>query len=166
MGSDQPLDQKITALGLAVPRVTPDQIDALLRKLSFHTYVIPGTTVTVAAAIDPTGSVVALGMASCDSSEEFRGPIGRGAAISKAKAIAADELWKLERWRLSKNIHQASSSGLLAGLGSYQHEGLAGDVSFVGDVASGFCVASLASPSSAPIGQQALAHHDGAPEKV
>lgn len=166
MGSDQALEQKITVLGLTAPRVTPDQIDALMRKLSYHTYVIPGTTTTIAAAMDSMGFVVALGMASCVSPANFREVLGRDMAISKAKAAAADELWKLEGYRLSKNIQQASSSGLLAGLGSYRPEELAGDVSFVGDVASGFCVASLASPSSSTLGQQAPAHHDGAPEKV
>lgn len=170
MGSDQTLEQKITALGLTAPRITPDQIDALMRKLSYHTYVIPGTTTTVAAAMDSTGFVVALGMAACISPANFREVLGRDMAIAKAKASAMDELWKLEGYRLSKNIQQASSSGLLAGLSAYQHEGLADDASFVGDVASGFCVAfdrlAIASLSTSTLGQQATTHHDGAAEKV
>lgn len=166
MGSDETLEQKITALGLNAPRVTPAQIDALVRKLNYHTYVIPGTTTTVAAAMDSTGFVVALGMSACVSLANFREVLGRDMAISKAKAAAVDELWKLEGYRLSKNVQQAASSGLLAGLGSYQHEGVAGDESFVGDVASGYCVALLASPSSATNDQSIVAHHDGAPGKI
>ncbi|WP_454869408.1 Gp49 family protein [Pseudomonas farris] len=163
MSSDQTLEQQITALGLTAPRVTLAQIEALTRSLSFHTYVIPGTTTTVAAAIDAAGFVVALGTSSCVSPANFHEKLGRDAAISKAKTLAADELWKLEGYRLSKNLNQACKAGLLAGLGAYVNEGLGGDQSFVGDVASGFCAELIA-----PAGRPALlrAHHDGAAEKV
>lgn len=152
MSNDQSLERQITALGLTAPRITLAQIEALTKGLSFHTYVIPGTTTTVAAAIDATGFVVALGTSACVSPENFREVLGRDAAISKAKALAADELWKLEGYRLKQNIHQASKVGLIAGLEAYAQEGLRDDPMFVGDVATGFCVASInASPSpSAP----------------
>lgn len=159
MSSDQTLEQQITGLGLTAPCVTPAQIDALTRGLSFHTYVIPGTTTTVAAAIDAAGFVVALGTSSCVSPASVHEKLGRDAAISKAKTLAADELWKLERYRLSKNINQACKHGLLADLGAYANEGLGGDQSFVADVASGFC-AELAAPAATRSG--ARAHQHGA----
>lgn len=159
MSNDQSLEQQITALGLTAPRITFAQIEALTKGLSFHTYVIPGTTTTVAAAIDATGFVVALGTSACVSPANFREVLGRDAAIAKAKALAADELWKLEGYRLKQNIHQASKVGLIAGLEIYQHDGVGDDLMFVGDVATGFCVASIkaspplpAGPGPAPVG--------------
>jgi hypothetical protein len=143
MSNDQSLEQQITALGLTAPRIAFAQIEALTKELSFHTYVIPGTTTTVAAAIDATGFVVALGTSACVSPENFREVLGRDAAISKAKALAADELWKLEGYRLKQNLHQAARVGLIAGLEVYKRDGVAADQMFVGDFATGCCVASI-----------------------
>ncbi len=152
MSNDQSLEQQITALGLTAPRITPDQIDAMVEALSYHTYVIPGTTTTVASAIDPLGFVVAIDSASSVSAENFNEVFGRNAAISKAKAAAKKELWKLEGYRLSKNLHQAAKVGLIAGLEIYQHDGVGDDLMFVGDVATGFCVASIKASQPLPAG--------------
>jgi hypothetical protein len=148
MSNDQSLERRITALGLTAPRITYQQIEALVKGLSYHTYVVPGTTTTVAAAIDATGFVVALGTSACVSPENFNEVLGRDAAISKAKTLATDELWKLEGYRLKQNLHQASKVGLIGGLEIYAQEGLRDDLLFVGDLATGYCVASInASPS-------------------
>lgn len=148
MSNYQSLEQKITALGLTAPRIPYAQIEAQVKGLSYHTYVVPGTTTTIAAAIDPIGTVVALGTSSCVSPENFNEVLGRDAAISKAKTLATDELWKLEGYRLKQNIHQASKVGLIAGLELYVDENIRSDLMFVGDVATGFCVASIG--ASAP----------------
>ncbi|MDD1141646.1 Gp49 family protein [Pseudomonas sp. TNT2022 ID233] len=149
MSNDQSLERRITALGLTAPRITYTQIEALVKAMSYHTYVVPGTTTTIAAAIDPTGFVVALGTSACVSPENFNEVLGRDAAISKAKTLAADELWKLEGYRLKQNLHQASKVGLIAGLELYADENIRDDLMFVGDLATGFCVASIgASPAS------------------
>ncbi len=143
MSNVESLEQQITLLGLTAPRITPDQIDALVEKLSYHTYVIPGTTTTVASAIDPLGFVVAIDSASSVSAENFNEVFGRNAAISKAKAVAKKELWKLEGYRLSKNLAEASKVGLIAGLELYRDEGLRDDPVFVGDLAAGICAAAI-----------------------
>ena len=189
MSNDVSLEQQIIGLGLTAPRVTPEQIDALVEKLSFHTYVIPGTTTTVASAIDPQGFVVALGTAAAVSAANFNEAIGRNHATAKAKAAARDELWKLEGYRLSKNLCEAAKAGLIAGLSAYQNEGLSDDAQFVADVAVGYCASCVkpgpveikARPSVVVLGADAspslrglvrsqlaaqhadqISHHDGA----
>ena len=115
--SNQPsVETQIVGLGLEAPRIKPEQIDAMVQRLSFHTYVIPGTTATVAAAIDPLGFVVALGQASAVSPANFNESLGRNAAISKAKRAAFDELFKLEGYRLKHNLCEAAATGLISEL--------------------------------------------------
>ena len=139
MSNSQSLEQQITALGLTAPRITSDQVDALVEKLNYHTYVIPGTTTTVAAAMDPLGFVVAIDSASSVSAENFNEKLGRNAAIAKAKTAAHKELWKLEGYRLKQNLAQASRAGLIAGLEVYVDANLGADTAFVGDMAAGYC---------------------------
>ena len=166
MSNDVSIEQQITALGLTAPRVTLAQIDALVDKLSFHTYVVPGTTTTVASAIDSEGFVVATGLSACVSAANFNEALGRNAAISKAKSTARDELWKLEGYRLSKNLSSAAKAGLIAGLEIYIDDAV-GDHLFVGDFASGLCVAGdrcarLACISPSPE-KDLVTHQKGAP---
>jgi hypothetical protein len=141
MNNDQSIEQQINALGLTAPRITPAQIDALVEQLSFHTSVIPGTTTTLASAINPAGFEIATASAGCVSPENFNESLGRNAAIAKVKAVARNELWKLEGYRLKANLLEASKVGLIASLELYRSADLAGDEAFVGDLAAGFCVA-------------------------
>lgn len=143
MSTDVSLEQQITALGMKAPRIHPEQIDALVDQLSFHTYLIPGTTSTVAAAIAANGFVVATGLAASVSAANFNEAIGRNQAISKAKAAARDELWKLEGYRLKTNLHDAAKVGLIAGLEVYVSDAIADDSMFVGDFASGLCASNV-----------------------
>lgn len=110
---DQALEGQILALGLTAPRVTLQQIDALVDSLDYHTYVIPGTTTTVAAAIAPGNMVVVLGYSASVSPENFREQLGRDSAIANAKAKARSKLWELEGWRLKRNLWEMHEAGLL-----------------------------------------------------
>ncbi|WP_165675376.1 Gp49 family protein [Metapseudomonas otitidis] len=101
---DKALEAQILAKGLTAPRVLPEQIDDLVDQLSFHTYVIPGTTVTVAAAIAPGNIVVALGKSGAASAANFDEMVGRNRAISRAKDAARGQLWELEGYRLKRNL--------------------------------------------------------------
>lgn len=101
---DKALEAQILAKGLTAPRVLPEQIDDLVNQLSFHTYVIPGTTVTVAAAIAAGNIVVALGKSGAASAANFDEVIGRNRAISRAKDAARNQLWELEGYRLKRNL--------------------------------------------------------------
>jgi hypothetical protein len=137
------IEQQIVALGLTAPRITPAQIDALVEQLSFHTSVIPGTTTTLASAINPAGFEIATASAGCVSPENFNELLGRNTAIAKVKAIARNELWKLEGYRLKANLLEASKVGLIAGLEIYRADGVADDQFFVGDFAAGCCAAAV-----------------------
>lgn len=101
---DKALELQILAKGLTAPRVLPELIDDLVNQLSFHTYVIPGTTVTVAAAIGAGNTVIALGKSGAASAANFDEVIGRNRAISRAKDAARTQLWELEGYRLKRNL--------------------------------------------------------------
>lgn len=147
MSNDQSLEQQIVALGLTAPRITPGQIDALVEQLSFHTSVIPGTTTTLASALSPCGFEIVTESAGCVSAENFNEAIGRNHAITKARAAARNELWRLEGYRLKQNLIEASKVGLIAGLEAYAADAV-GDPLIVADLATGFCVASIDASAS------------------
>lgn len=108
---DKDLEAQILAKGLTAPRVLPEHIDELVSQLNFHTYVIPGTTVTVAAAIAPGNIVVALGKSAAASAANFDELIGRNRAISRAKDAARGQLWELEGYRLKRNLLELQEIG-------------------------------------------------------
>lgn len=110
---DKALELQILAKGLTAPRVLPEQIDDLVSQLSFHTYVVPGTTVTVAAAIGPGNIVLALGKSGAASAANFDEVIGRNRAISRAKDAARNQLWELEGYRLKRNLLEIAEIGEL-----------------------------------------------------
>ncbi|EKT4458360.1 hypothetical protein QEL94_004332 [Pseudomonas putida] len=149
---DHQLEKQITSLGLTAPRVTVNQVDDLVAQLSYHTYVIPGTTTTIAAAIDPTGFVLGLGQAASVSAANFDEVIGRNRAKSRAEAMAREELWKLEGYRLSRNLSEAAKAGLISTVATYAGEGEQIDAAFVADLAAcGCAVAATESASAGPV---------------
>lgn len=154
MSNDQSLEQQIVALGLTAPRITPEQIDALVEQLSFHTSVIPGTTTTLASALNPCGFEIVTESAGCVSAENFNEAIGRNHAITKARAAARNELWRLEGYRLKQNLIEASKVGLIAGLEAYAADAV-GDPLIVADLATGFCVASIDASASSTMTENA-----------
>jgi hypothetical protein len=109
MHEDHVMEKEIQELNLTAPRVTPEVIDALVEKLTFHTYVIPGTTATVASAITEDGFVLAVEMMACASPENFNKEFGEKYAINKAKESARNKLWTLEGYALKKYLTQANN---------------------------------------------------------
>lgn len=97
---DTEMECDIQALGLTAPRVTPEQIDALMRGVRYEAQVVTGTTTTLATAIAANGFTLAIGMTACASPENFNAELGAKYAIKDAEAKARQELWKLEGWRL------------------------------------------------------------------
>ena len=53
--TDAVQEKELKELGLMYPRVTKEQIDSLMEKVQYHTYVPIGTTTTIATAILPIG---------------------------------------------------------------------------------------------------------------
>lgn len=142
MSNEPSLETQIVGLGLTAPRINPELIDALVERLSIHTYVIPGTTTTIAAAIDPLGFVVGIGQAASVSAANFNETIGRNHATSKARAAAREELWKLEGYRLKRNLHEAAQVGLISELSLLvsADPALSADPTLSADVALGHCL--------------------------
>ncbi|WP_201296091.1 Gp49 family protein [Aeromonas veronii] len=101
---DAEMERDIEALGLTAPRVTPDQIDALMRGVRYEVQVVPGTTTTLATAIAANGFTLAIGMTACADPANFNAELGAKHAIKDAEAKARQELWKLEGWRLKCHL--------------------------------------------------------------
>ncbi|WP_407161359.1 Gp49 family protein [Aeromonas caviae] len=105
---DAEMEREIQTLGLTAPRVTPDQIDALMRGVRYEVQVVPGTTTTLATAIAANGFTLAIGMTACADPANFNADLGAKHAIKDAEAKARQELWKLEGWRLKCHLEEMS----------------------------------------------------------
>lgn len=101
---DAEMERDIEVLELTAPRITPEQIDALMVGVTYHTHVIPGTTTTVATAIAANGFTLAIGMTACADPANFNEEFGAKYAIRDAESKARGELWKLEGWRLKRHL--------------------------------------------------------------
>lgn len=98
--NDQEIEKDIQAKGLTAPRITKDQIDALMARVLFYYVVLEGTTSTFAHAYLDGKFYLATGHSACVSPENFNVEIGIKIAQSKAEAAARDKLWELEGYRL------------------------------------------------------------------
>ena len=101
---DAEMEREIQTLELTAPRVTPEQIDALMAGVTYDVHVIPGTTTTIATAIAANGFTLAIGMTACADPANFNAEFGAKYAIKDAEAKARQELWKLEGWRLKCHL--------------------------------------------------------------
>ncbi|MGQ4604090.1 Gp49 family protein [Aeromonas veronii] len=101
---DAEMEREIQTLGLTAPRVTPDQIEALMRGVRYEVQVVPGTTTTLATAIAANGFTLAIGMTAFADPANFNAELGAKYAIKDAEAKARQELWKLEGWRLKCHL--------------------------------------------------------------
>lgn len=91
------VDQEIQAKGLTAPRVTPEQIDAVICDKQF--YVFPGTTLTVCCLVLANGFSV-TGESACASPENFDAELGRKFAFDNAK----EKIWALEGYALRNKL--------------------------------------------------------------
>lgn len=105
---DAEMERDIEALGLTAPRVTPDQVEALMGGVRYEVQVVPGTTTTLATAIAANGFTLAIGMTACADPANFNAELGAKYAIKDAEAKARQELWKLEGWRLKCHLEEMS----------------------------------------------------------
>lgn len=103
---DAEMERDIEALGLTAPRITPEQIDALMAGVTYDVHVIPGTTTTIATAIAANGFTLAIGMTACADPANFNAEFGAKYAIQDAASKAKAMLWKLEGWRLKCRLEK------------------------------------------------------------
>ena len=101
---EQQIEQKIQDKGLNAPRVTPDQINALMSQVSYVTEQRPGDTNTTFVHAFLHGQFhLATGMSACVDPANFDEAVGIDIASRKAAALARDKLWELEGYRLYTN---------------------------------------------------------------
>jgi hypothetical protein len=98
--SDTELEVELKELELIAPRVTPDQIELLMTQVQYDVHIVEGTTTTVVTAIAGIGFTLCTAIMACASPENFNAAIGAKYGIKKCKALAREELWKLEGYRL------------------------------------------------------------------
>ncbi len=103
--NDEQVEKEIKQKGLTAPRVTKEQIDALVDSLIFKTHLVEGTTTTVAVAILPSGFTAAVAESACASPENFDADLGVKIAISRATDRARNKLWELEGYRLAAELN-------------------------------------------------------------
>ena len=94
--TEQELAEKAVA-----PRVTKDQIDALMDRVAYVTVQQPGdTTSTFVHAFLDGKFFLATGFSACVNKENFNADIGERLARSNAEKHAENKLWELEGYRL------------------------------------------------------------------
>lgn len=98
-------EKELKELGLMYPRVTKEQIDSLMEKVQYHTYVPIGTTTTIATATLPIGIskfTLAMTKSACIDPRNFNAKLGAEYAIQDCVNAARDKLWELEGYHLAK----------------------------------------------------------------
>ena len=94
------LEAEIQAKGLTAPRVTPDQIDAMMARVTYRSAGFEGTTSMIVAAFLDDGFYLGCGHSACVSKENFDSEIGFKIAKGNAEKVARDKLWELEGYAL------------------------------------------------------------------
>ena len=101
--ADRKAEAEIVAAGLTAPRVTAEQIQALMGKVTWRYGQPPGTTSTFAHAF-LDGFYLASGHSACVSPENFSEPLGQKYAREQAEGRARDKLWELEGYLLRNKL--------------------------------------------------------------
>lgn len=101
---DEEMEKDIKKLGLKAPRITPDYIEYLLCKVTYHTSQPEGTTSTIVTAFDGNGFSLCTESMACASPENFNAELGVKYGIKKCEASAREMLWMLEGYRLKCNL--------------------------------------------------------------
>lgn len=104
MLTDASIEQDIIDAGLTAPRVTLDNVNAILEQMRYEHWVIPNTTNIVVAGILPNDFVVALGTASTVSKENFDFSIGFQIATNDCLNNARNKIWEMEGYALRKQL--------------------------------------------------------------
>lgn len=102
--NDQEIEQEVQSKSLTAPRVTKDQIDGLMERVSYIGGRVEQTTSTVVHAFLDGNFLLASGHSACVSPENFDAELGYRIAKDQAAAKARDQLWLLEGYALRKQL--------------------------------------------------------------
>lgn len=100
--TDQTIEAEIVEKGLTAPRVTPAQIDALVKRVVF-VYASHGTSTFCHAFLDGT-FFLASGHSACVSPENFNAELGQKRALGNVQKPIRDKLWELEGYALRNRL--------------------------------------------------------------
>jgi hypothetical protein len=103
--NDKAIEMLIQAKGLTAPRITPDQIDALLDRVGVMAHVIEGTTVTVGHAFLDGKYYLGSAHSATVSPENFDEQIGLQICRDKIYQQVRNQLWELEGYRLYREMN-------------------------------------------------------------
>lgn len=98
---EQEIEKEIQDKGLNAPRLTPDDIDALIVADQYH--VFPGTTLTICVLTLRNGYTV-TGESASVSADNFDEEIGRKIARENAR----NKIWALEGYLLRQKLYEES----------------------------------------------------------
>lgn len=87
-------------------KVTDEQIESIMAGVTYHTYLVPGTTTTICVAILPSGYTITNGISSCVDPDNFNEQVGQEYAMQDATEKARDALWEMEGYVLMKALSQ------------------------------------------------------------
>lgn len=100
--TDQTIEAYIVEKGLTAPRVTPAQIDVLVKRVVF-VYASHGTSTFCHAFLDGT-FFLASGHSACVSPENFDAGLGQKIALENVQKPMRDKLWDLEGYALRERL--------------------------------------------------------------
>ncbi len=103
--TDADVESKVLELGLTAPRVTKDDIEAMMARVVYIYVQQPGgSTSTFVHAFLDGKFLLATGHSACVSPENFNPGIGLSIAKGKAEVEARNKLWELEGFALYKRL--------------------------------------------------------------
>lgn len=105
MSTELTLEEQIIAKGLIAPRITPEYLNTLIKKIDFH--VFPDTCLTVCCLTLKNGYTVS-GTSACASPENFNQQIGQDIAYANAR----QEIWALEGYLLKQRLYEGQETSV------------------------------------------------------
>lgn len=99
MKNEKELEQEINDKGLNAPRLTPELIDATIKKVEYH--VFQNTCLTVCCMTLQNGFTV-TGESACVSPKNFNKEIGEKIAFDNAR----NKIWVLEGYLLKQKLSE------------------------------------------------------------
>lgn len=105
-GQGAKVEAMIVASGATAPRVTPEQIAALIGRVTFVPEHRPGgSTSTFVHAFLDGKFFLTTGHSACVDPANYREAIGLEIATNNARATATQKLWELEGYRLYRQLN-------------------------------------------------------------